>query len=164
MSEIWTPVLSFEDYYEVSNFGRIRKRKSKKLLIQRVYCNKYTISLSKIINGEKIKFTNCFVDSIVIQSFLGVCYTRCNSYVYHLNGDLFDNRLDNLAYHLGYREDNCKLLDLFYIEDDKEIFIKRGSANAIANYLKISRERVNRKINKIYVAEDYKQYLIKTVL
>lgn len=103
-TEIWKPIssnmyyiVSFLNFdYEVSNFGRIRNKKT-----------------GKIINGfptksgnKKLKWTMHFhysngvpgtlqflVDHTVYEAFVGPCY---NVEVKHRDGNNFNNTLDNL--------------------------------------------------------------------
>lgn len=98
-TEKWRPVTEWSGY-EVSNQGRIRSTKRKKLRmlkIQTARSGHRRVSLSK--SG---KSRPTLVHQIVLKSFVGPCPKgmMCR----HLNGDPSDNRLSNL--HWGTRSDN----------------------------------------------------------
>lgn len=106
--EIWKPVENYEDLYEVSNFGRIRRKDSHvktgirnnetrickgKILKQNLKKNGYlTVDLSK----EQIVKT-ISVHRIVAKAF---CEgeTEEKKYVNHKNANKQDNRAENLEW------------------------------------------------------------------
>jgi hypothetical protein len=91
VSEIWIPCFNYENKYEVSNTGKIRKIKTKRELVGHISRKGYRrVSLSK-----DNKNTNQTIHRLVIQSFIG---DMPNKVVNHKNGIKTDNRLENLEW------------------------------------------------------------------
>lgn len=87
--EIWKPIVGFEDFYEVSNFGNIRRKKSGRL--RRIdYAPIYpTILLS--VNGVHKTYR---VHRLVAKAFLPPIEGK--THVNHKDGDHSNNCVDNL--------------------------------------------------------------------
>ena len=103
MIEIWKPVFGYEDYYQVSNTGKIRSldrivlsrgsRMCKGKIIKQG-TDKYgykTIHLRK--NGNRKSF---FVHRLVLINFIGIDENK--SQVNHKNSNKQDNVLSNLEW------------------------------------------------------------------
>lgn len=91
IKEIWKPVIGFENYYEVSNRGNVRRRKSgrlRKIDKAQIYP---TVLLS--VNGEKKTLR---VHRLVAMAFLTPVEGK--THVNHKNGNHFDNRVENLEW------------------------------------------------------------------
>jgi len=75
MSEAWVPAAGYEEWYEVSNFGRIRRTKAAsgtsvgRILVPGLNRGGYQ-KVSLCNDGEQHVTT---VHRIVTESFLGVC-------------------------------------------------------------------------------------------
>ena len=105
MKEIWKDIPNYEGYYQVSNLGRVRKYKTKKLRSifdekeelfkirkQRVNCHGYyTIALVKL---KEIKTFS--VHQLVAMAFLNHVPCGMKLVVNHKNFDRLDNRVENL--------------------------------------------------------------------
>jgi len=90
--EIWIPVVNFEELYEVSNLGRIRNKKTKKIKTQQLGNIKYkTVALSK-----KGKIYTKMVHKLVLDSFVGTSDKKMT--VNHKDHNKMNNNLDNLEY------------------------------------------------------------------
>ena len=89
--EIWKPIVGFEDFYEVSNFGNIRRKKSGRL--RRIdYAPIYpTILLS--VNGVHKTYR---VHRLVAKAFLPPIEWK--THVNHKDGDHSNNCVDNLEW------------------------------------------------------------------
>lgn len=89
--EIWKPIVGFEDFYEVSNFGNIRRKKSGRL--RRIdYAPIYpTILLSA--NGVHKTYR---VHRLVAKAFLPPIEGK--THVNHKDGDHSNNCVDNLEW------------------------------------------------------------------
>ena len=101
--EIWKDVVGYEGLYQVSNLGKIRSMKKKHILktdFRKDRKNSYFyVQLSK--NGV---VHNKLVHRAVGDAFLGI--KKPNEVTRHLNGDNFDNRLENLKF--GSSKENAK--------------------------------------------------------
>ena len=114
LQEIWVPVKKYEEFYEVSNLGRVRskdrvveikKTSSKgvdfiqkkpfpgKLLKPQISdSGYYRVGLHN--NGKNKKLF--FVSNIVAEAFIQEDYKQCGLVCDHINEDKLDNRLSNL--------------------------------------------------------------------
>lgn len=91
-NEQWKPVVGFEDIYSVSDFGRVRREPSGRLLSPPVNSTGYlTIGLSK--HGCRKTYK---VHSLVCEAFIG---PRPSGYqVNHIDTDRKNAKLSNLEY------------------------------------------------------------------
>lgn len=112
MIEIWKDIEGYEEFYQVSNLGRVRSldrvvdsgkggtKRLKGRIIKQHRCgtNRYLmVMLSKMAEHR-----NCTVHKLVASAFLGACPEGME--VLHGVGGRFDNRLCNLRY--GTRSEN----------------------------------------------------------
>ena len=98
--EAWKPVVGYETYYEVSSLGRVRRLPKGNILKHGVAGRGYarvTLSVNSVVRGK-------YVHHLVADAFLGKRPTGAD--VCHINGDIFDPRLDNLRY--GTRHSNMR--------------------------------------------------------
>ena len=105
MEEIWKDIPGEENYYQVSNFGRVRskdrfvrhncggdKKVKGQILSQLITLNGYC----QVALWRKGKRKIHLVHRLVLRAFVGECPR--NMEVRHLNSIKTDNRLCNLAY------------------------------------------------------------------
>lgn len=92
ITEIWRDVVDFENHYEVSNMGNIRRKKSKR--IRNVdFCTFYpTILLS--VNGKHKTFR---VHRLVAKAFC-IQDDITKIHVNHIDGNKANNKADNLEW------------------------------------------------------------------
>lgn len=91
-AEIWKPVVGFEGWYEVSSFGRIRRKKTARVLKTSTNHDRYaTIKFS--VHNKRTTYT---VHKHVAAAFLGP--RPEGKQVHHRNGKKQDNRAANLEY------------------------------------------------------------------
>lgn len=131
MKEIWKPIKEWEEYYEVSNTGKIRSKqrviqdknlskagtpfvrkrvfKSKELAGIEV-CDKGHLSVGLYKNGRG---TTCLIHRIVAEAFL----PNPNNYpvVDHIDGNAKNNRLDNLRW-ADYYHNNANTPYVRYLQ------------------------------------------------
>ena len=92
-NEIWEPVQSLNNKYEVSNLGRFRNATTKKILKQ--FENKYGYMILQT-RPEKYHTVNIRIHRVVAEVFLGQCP---DGYVVnHKDGNKKNNHVDNLEY------------------------------------------------------------------
>lgn len=90
--ERWRPALGFEGLYEVSDFGRVRRADTRRLMSLRILDNGYVI----VMMCKNGKYQNQLVHRLVLKAFVGppAPKQQCR----HLNGTRTDNRLENLRW------------------------------------------------------------------
>ena len=107
MLETWKPIANFEDYYEVSDKGRIRSNYTNKVLTPRPVRGYLTVALYK--DG---KAHNKQIHRLVADAFIPNLETKAQ--VNHIDGDKTNNSVFNLewvtprennvhAYHTGLK-------------------------------------------------------------
>lgn len=92
LHEKWIPIYNYEEFFEVSNFGKIRNKKNKKIL-KSSKCKKGYENIRLFVNRENFKSHK--VHRLVLSSFSDIKYAP---QVNHINGIKFDNRLENLEW------------------------------------------------------------------
>lgn len=90
--EKWKACPNTNGEYQVSNLGRIRKKSSKRLMSLDKRGTRPRVRWMR--NGRK---TGYYVDDLVALAFMGPP-SASHPYVSHRDGDLSNNRLDNLVY------------------------------------------------------------------
>jgi len=101
MSEQWLPVVGYEGWYDVSNWGRVMRKKeyrttfAGKILKPSLDSWGYP-SVSLYRNGKKHPAK---VHRLVMAAFIGPC-PECKQ-VNHIDGDKTNNHFDNLEYVTG---------------------------------------------------------------
>jgi predicted XRE-type DNA-binding protein len=96
--EIWKPIIGYENYYEVSNIGHVKRIQTGKILKPRI-SNGYCLVDLRANNNRKY----CRIHRLVAFAFIGFPPTA-NYEVRHLDGDKQNNYVDNLTW--GTRRDN----------------------------------------------------------
>jgi len=111
--EIWKPIEDFEDRYEISNYGRVVSLKRNRKLVSHTIKNNQDSYVRLII---KQKATIKVIKDLVAHHFLKNDLNY--KYVYQIDGDLRNNKVDNLAYtYLGTRSNIFNIGDkLKYLE------------------------------------------------
>ena len=114
--EVWKQVPEFEDKYEVSNLGRLRNYKTKKLKPADI--NNYGYARLQAFNGEIRK--KLFVHRLVATLFLGL--PPDSSYVVnHKDGDKTNNIYTNLEWVSHAENDKHKYK--MNLQERKKVFI-----------------------------------------
>ena len=95
LSEVWVKVPGYENFYEVSNYGRFAKILPDGKQIRKLNTKTHYLSVSvKAINREPQK--SFYIHRLVANVFIG---TRPDGMIIrHLDGNRYNNRVDNLAY------------------------------------------------------------------
>lgn len=98
MKEIWIPITNWEEWYEVSNFGRIRRIKTQhgaeiqRMLNPGLTPNGYKLAALHLPN----RTLSTGVHRLVAAAFLGPCPKGLE--VNHKDGDKQNNQISNLEY------------------------------------------------------------------
>lgn len=98
--ECWKLVVGYEGYYEVSDFGHVRRKQTKKILKPRI-SNGYQMVDLRVNCSRKY----CRVHRLVVCAFIGVQPTVKHE-VRHFDGNKQNNRRSNLSW--GTRKENEK--------------------------------------------------------
>ena len=138
MNEIWKPIKGYEGIYEVSSYGRVRSldrhivrkndadyRLKGRVLTPKTYKRHYAKVRLIIANVSDNEY---HVHRLVADAFVENPKGFPN--VRHINGDIHDNRADNLAW-VTQRENNNWGTR---IERVQQRFIESGHARAIVQY------------------------------
>lgn len=125
VNEIWVPAYNYQEKYEVSNLGKIRKISTKRELIGHINHGYRVVSLTK-----NYKNTNKRVHRLVLQSFTG---DKPDLVVNHKNGIKTDNRLENLEW--------CT--------------ISENTKHSFDNKLQVHLKGVDAKTAKIWMHKEY---------
>lgn len=97
--EIWMPVIGYEGWYEISNFGDVRRiAKSRGAVVGRViaqtfnkYRGYYSVSLHKRRKTKRVA-----IHILLMETFVG---KRPEGYtINHKDGNKINNKLENLEY------------------------------------------------------------------
>lgn len=113
-TERWLQVDGYKGYYEVSDKGRIKSIRHNKFLTGGHGKYKY-VTLSR--RGKQKTFP---LHSIVMRTFIGKCPQGMEAN--HVNGDKWDNSVDNLVY--VTRRDNIRHSYLMGLNKKKDHSIK----------------------------------------
>lgn len=89
MNEEWLPVAGYENLYEVSSLGRVRRFRSRLMKLSNHSAGYLVLNLRK-----NKKTRTCYVHRLVVEAFLGVS----DLFVNHKDLDKQNNYLNNLEY------------------------------------------------------------------
>ena len=97
MEEIWKPIPGYENFYLVSNTGKVKNSITNLIRKQRLNNKYYSIRLFKNGIWQEIK-----IHQLVAMAFLGHVRNGHNLVVDHIDGNKLNNNLQNLRVISGY--------------------------------------------------------------
>jgi hypothetical protein len=109
--EIWRDVTDWEDFYEVSSYGNIRRKKSKRFLKQSPRPKGYLAVT--FYNGGKETRKSYLVHRVVAEAFLGKSDLQVN----HKDFNKTNNHIDNLEYCTNLENMQHAVKGGIYVED-----------------------------------------------
>ena len=136
--EEWRDVVGFEDYFKVSNLGRVFSKRTSKILKQTVLKTGYA-SFATRIGGRKGQ-THCFrVHILVAKAFISNPENKPQ--VNHINGIKTDNNLANLEWvtnkeNMEHASKNGLLNSHFDTSSNPSIKLTEGDVEYIINNYK----------------------------
>ena len=155
--EIWKYIVGFNNNYQISNLGRIRSSKSKKIMKQYKDKEKYIISLSKKDGGKKYN-----IHILVAKHFVKTTDTIKNNHVYHIDNDKLNNISSNLKWVSKREYNRLNNIDADDIElKQNEVFINIGtldnkdfSSYEISNYGRI-KNVITKKLLNPFISQTF---------
>lgn len=135
INEIWKPLKDFEEYYEVSNNGFIRNKKTKCVL------KTYTINSGY----EALKLTvNRVRTSILVHRAVALTFidnTEDKATVNHIDGDKSNNTLSNLEW-ATHSENNQHAFDLgLHNKEDCKSYVGLKHKNPASKYHNVAYDK-----------------------
>lgn len=176
-NEIWKDVVDFEEYYQVSNLGRVRWHPNRPLYHKtskpelKKFLNKNYHSVDLSINNKTYRKN---VHQLVAAAFIpGFKY---GDLVNHIDGNKTNNMVDNLekttnslnnihAYQTGLKKITNKKSQYFGVSTlDRKVKRKDGSINIIRTYkaqVRINGEKfyIKQSTDELECAKAYDDYL-----
>jgi hypothetical protein len=171
MKEIWKDIPGYENYYQVSNIGRIKgiKRKLFKntklgFIMPAILEEKYLSSTltkqgyHRVCLCVKSMPRKYFVHYLVMMSFVGL--RPKGAHVNHKNGITWDNRLENLEYatpdenirhyfdHLREKKSPFKVLKESEVFEIREMLLKKITGVDIAKKFNVHKSAIYNIKNK----------------
>lgn len=171
--EVWKPIKDWEDYYHISNYGRLKS-------LTRVYSTRNVVKKEKIVTAKTIgkrylKYT-LYLDGVtkthsahrlVAEHFIPNIESK--PYINHINGIKTDNRVENLewctpseniyhAYKIGLsRQDGenhaTKKLNWASVREIRKLHSDGVDKYELAKTYNIHHGHVNNIIAKLYWKE-----------
>lgn len=96
--EQWKPVVEYEEYYEISNFGRVRRKQTGKILKPRISNGYFLVDLR--VCGKRQYHR---IHRLVACAFIGLPPSTKHE-IRHFDGNRKNNNSNNLSW--GTRKDN----------------------------------------------------------
>jgi hypothetical protein len=93
--EVWKDVVSYEEYFRVSNFGNVYSKRTNKILTQTVGKTGY-YQIATRVGGRKGKCFCFKVHRLVAMAFID--NKQGKPFVNHIDGDKLNNCVDNLEW------------------------------------------------------------------
>lgn len=95
MTEIWKDVVGYEDYFQISNTGKLFSKRTNKILSQCLHKNGYYIHTTRI-GGRSGKCKSFKIHILVATAFIDNPENKPT--VNHIDGNKINNHVDNLEW------------------------------------------------------------------
>lgn len=151
MTEEWKPIKDWEEYYEISNLGRVKNRKTNKILKGDI--NNYGYYRIRLeIKGRRKRY---FRHRLVAEHFIHNDDIENKKFVNHIDGDKSNNTVDNLewvtqsenekhAFKTGLKHKTNKPFIVRFDDGHIEYFQNQDS---LAKRLRVTQQKVSSWMN-----------------
>ena len=147
--EFWKPILGYEKYYQVSNKGRIKNIKTKRILKPRVHSNGY-LRVCLAYKGIKDKY----IHRLVLEAFIAPSnglecnHIDCDKQNNHLTNLEWVTRTTNVRYQITTGHHNKVKLTPAIVISIRKMYNNHTPTKIIANLLGVRPNAITNIINK----------------
>ena len=139
-TEVWKSLPDYEERYEVSDLGRVRVKRTKKIRAQHLVPHH---GYSQVVLWDGSSYKTFWAHRLVLLTFVGEPASECETL--HLNGVRHDNRLVNLRW--GTRTENLATRRIAY-------GVAHGNASLTPDLVRDIRNRLAKKQSKTQIAKE----------
>jgi hypothetical protein len=161
MQEEWKDVVGYEDYFKVSNFGRVFGKRSNRILKLNIRSDR-RVAISTRIGGRNGQVVTFLVHRLVAEAFIPNPERKLT--VNHIDGNPSNNMLENLEWATykenmqhavltglavrkkGYKLSKLKKEERNYIKENYKAYSKEFGSRALAGKFNVDHMQILRAL------------------